>query len=114
MRSCCPAANVSVMTMILSKAAHKTSILASSVGSSVISPSDMVPRENRGWVVGSSALATWMVGGSSVLAMWMVGGSGYQIVIVLHRPVVGTCLRWVRRIMSYFLVAEYKLCLHVL
>jgi hypothetical protein len=37
-----------------------------------------------------------------------------KVVMVLDRPAVGTCLRWARRINSYFLLVEYIPLLHLL
>jgi hypothetical protein len=53
-------------------------------------------------------------GGSWAAATSMVGGSEYQVVMVLDRPTVDTCLRRVRRIISYFLLVEYMPLLHLL
>jgi hypothetical protein len=50
-------------------------------------------------------------GGMWAIAASMVGGSGYEVVMVLDCP---ACLRQARRIISYFLLDEYKLCLHLL
>jgi hypothetical protein len=38
----------------------------------------------------------------------------FVYVMVLDRPAVGTCLRRARRIISYFLLAEYMPLLHLL
>jgi hypothetical protein len=56
-------------------------------------------------VVEAMARRTGREGGTWATAVSMVGGSGYQIVMVLDRPAVGTCLRRAKRINSYFLLA---------
>jgi hypothetical protein len=47
-------------------------------------------------------------GGTWATSASTVDDSGYQIVIVLDRPAIATCLRRVRKISSYFLLAEYR------
>jgi hypothetical protein len=65
-------------------------------------------------VVEAMARRTGREGGTWATAASMVDGSGYQIVMVLDCPVVGTCPRQARRISSYFLLLEYRPLLHLL